>query len=185
MKEFLAGIKLDKKKIIIILAAAAVIAFLDVAVLMKRQLEGIKSSSVKVAKLSKELKTLARDLDLMRQSQAKPKVSVKAKKIISQSDIPYLIQDIYDLAGKNSVKIMQAKPSQDARGQASTTQTGNFSPVYIQLELSCTYHRLGKFINDLENAGQFIAVEEIKILPDAKDPLQQRVSLSLKAYVKK
>jgi Tfp pilus assembly protein PilO len=183
MTDFLAKIQLDKKKIIIILVVAAAVAVFDVVVLMNSQLKGVKSVSVKVAKLNKELKDIAKDLVLMRQSQTRPKISLKTKKIISQSDIPYLIQDIYEIANKNRVKIMQLKPDPD-RG-AREAKTGNFSPAYIQLELTCTYHRLGQFINDLENAGQFIAVAEMRISPDQKDYLQQNTSLLLKTYVKK
>jgi len=177
-------LQLDKKKIIIILAASLVIALIDIGWLINLQIKGLKATSAKVSKLSGELKTLEKGLVLLQQNKLKPKVIRKIKKIILQGDIPVLVQDIDSIAKKYKVRIIQIKPAWNA-GKGTGAAIGNFEPVFISLEISCSYHQLGSFVNELENSEKFVAVEAMNISPLANQYLQEKVSLTLKTYVKK
>ncbi len=176
---------LDKKKIIAILAFVAVLVFLDVSFIIKAQIKSIKNVSGKVANLKKKIDTLNNELALMKQVQVERKLKVppKVKKIISGSDLPALIQDIDALAKKNNVRVTQIKPGWSMGDQKIAV--GNFSPVSILLEMNCNYHQFGSFINDLENAQNFIAVEQMEIVPLGNDCFQQKIKLLLRTYVKK
>ena len=176
-------LQLDKNKIILILAVAAVIVVLDVAFIIGAQFKAIKNISLKVAQLNKDANTLNGDLIAMKQGQAKPKITHKVKKIISESDLPSLVQDIDTLAKNNSIKIIQIKPGWGAGDKSGPV--GDFSQVSILLDLNCAYQHLGSFVNDLENAEKFMAVQEMEISPLGNDYLQQKVKLVLKTYVKK
>jgi Tfp pilus assembly protein PilO len=183
MIDLLDKLQLDKKKIIIILAISLVVLFLDIAFIISLQAKSLKGASLKAAKLKKDLSALDKDLALMKQPQGKPKISKKVKKIISESDVPYLIQFIDETARKNKVSISQIKPERSA--QDTKAGIGNFKPVFILLEGTCVYHNLGRFIAELENAPDFVSVCELRITPDPGNYLQQKVRLLLKTYVKK
>lgn len=185
MTDFLAQIQLDKKKIILILAISAIIAVVDIAFVIKLQIKGLSSVSAKAAKLDHDLKDLSKDLALMQQAQKRPVVAKKVKKIISEADIPSLLQDIDTIAKNNKVKILQITPGSADVSKDNKSAIGNFIPVFVSLELNCGYHNLGAFINEMENHEKFIAVEALKITPITGNYQQERADLVLKTYVKK
>lgn len=178
-------IKLESgnKTIFLIILASFMVIYLDFALLMKLQLTGIKTLGPNISKLKKDLAALERDLtsiqDLKnKQIEGKENAPPGAKKIISDEYTASLLQEVSTLANNNEVRIVQMKPAKEPQG-------AKFTPLSITLDLVCDYHRLGKFINDLENAEIFIAVQNIKIAPQPADILKQKVNLVLMTYVKK
>jgi len=191
-------LKLDKNKIIFIAVGIIFILYLDFTFIIKMQSSYIKKTSPKIIKLKKDIFAVTSDLarlkDLQgRQSGMKQEVARREKKLISEGQIPLLLQFISDAANRHSVSVMQIKPSKESRGKVESkgkvdTAQGaslKISPVSITLVLSCDYHHLGQFINDLENADDLIVVDEVRIFPDLVNYLNQNVSLLLKTYVKK
>jgi len=197
----------DKKKLIAVIAVAAIVLFVDLAFLMELQVKSLKEYAVKAAKLSKDLTTFKKDS--LRLKSLKPadgeknKKIAKVKELISQEESSALLGLISDLANKNNLKLSQinpvaqfksAKPADSGKPAAKTAKkapvktdsASSFSSLLITLDLSGDYHNLGKFINDLENANKFMAVEEIKITLGSKDDyLRQNISLVVRAYAKK
>ena len=175
--------QLDKKKIIGILFVALVLVYLDLAFLMSMQLGAISKTGADFKKLRTDITQFKREFDQSRQAKAS---SPMAKEIISEAEIPLLLQDITDMANKNNVRILQLNPAREvARRKKGAPAVIGLKPNLIVLDLICDYHSLGAFINDLENAPKFMAVEELKISPDADSMFQQVVSLVIKTYVKK
>ena len=193
IQKILAKLKLnDKKTILIIVSSLIIIIYLDFTFLINKQLGSIKNLGPKIGRLKKDLDTLEKDLfkiqDIQnKQVQTKQKIIRKVKKIITDEEKAVCLQDISDLANKNDVKIIQIKFSSESESQkeAKVSSTENFTPLLITLDLSCDYHRMGAFINDLENAQIFIAVQNMKITSQPEDYLKQEVILALKTYVKK
>lgn len=192
MTNLLGKLKLYNRKIVLLAAAGLIILCLDVRFLLKLQFQKIKDASPKVVKLKADIDNLSRELvnlqDLQRrQSQLKQEGALKAKKIISEEEMPLLLQRISDLANKNKVSITQIKPSQEVKAKEKKASTGavKFSPVLITLDLSGGYHNLGNFLSDLENMEEFVAAEEMKITRALSDYVTENVNLVLKAYVKK
>ena len=188
----LKGLKLDNKKIFIIAFVGVLILYIDFAFIMKLQLQGIRTLTPKIIKLKKDFNNLAKDLSWMHDlglEASKDKAQIgapnKAKEIISEDKILLLLQKVSDLANKNQVKIMQINTSKDAKVQEEVIAGERLLPVIITLDLICGYHSLGSFINALENAGQYIDVQDIKIIRDPHDYLLQNVNLVLKTYAKK
>lgn len=192
MTNLLEKLKLYNRKIVLLAAAGLIILCLDVRFLLKLQFQKIKDASLKVVKLKADIDNLSKELvnleDLQRrQSQLKQGGALKAKKIISEEEMPLLLQRISDLANKNKVSITQIKPSQELKAKEKKASTGavKFSPVLISMDLSGGYHNLGNFLSDLENLEEFVAAEEMKITRALSDYVTENVNLVLKAYVKK
>jgi Tfp pilus assembly protein PilO len=184
-------LQLDNKKILLVIIGCLFIIYLDYAFVIRLQFKAIKDLNPKITKLKKDLSELSSKLggvqDLKTsQIAASQKLFAKTKKIIFEAEIPSLLQLVSELANKNDVKITQMKPVKELPGkQDKSSQKVKFTPLLVSLELTCDYHDLGYFINALENAQTFIAVQEMKILSGEKDYLKQKVILVLRTYVKK
>ncbi len=175
--------QLDKKKIIGILFIAIVVVYIDVAFFMSLQLKAVKKADSEFKKLSAEKARFEKEFA---QSQKVQGGMQMTKEIIAEAEIPLLLQDITDLANKNNVKILQLNPVKAVKaGKAKKgAPATEFNFNLIALSLICDYHSLGLFINDLENAPKFMAVEELKIVPGSDSIFQQNVNLVIKTYVK-
>jgi Tfp pilus assembly protein PilO len=174
--------QLDKKKIGGILFVALVLVYLDLAFLMSLQLKAIKNTGAEFKKLTAEMARFEREYD---QSQrARADASSMAKEIISEAEIPLLLQDISDIANKNDVRILRLNPAREIKRKRGAPVT-ELNPNLIVLDMICDYHSLGVFISELENAAKFMAVEELRIIPDSSSVFQQKVNLVIKTYVRK
>lgn len=179
--------KLDNKKIFLIVLIAVSILYIDYSFIIRMQLNNIKSLKSRIIKLKQDINTLNKQLADIDNLKIKLGQSKAAKKqIISEGELPTLLEDIANIANKNNIRITQIKPSKEikAKGEKVLPST-ELTVIYIILDLSGSYHNFGNFINELENADKFIAVENIKIARDTKDYLRQNVNLLLRTYVKK
>jgi len=177
----------DIQKIVLIILVGVAVLYVDYAFVIKLQLGSIGGTKAKIIKLNQDITALDKDLVLMQQSQGqmKQKTPLKPKKIISEDEITRLLQGIYDLANKNNVRIIQIRPLKDSKAKEEVMGTQIILPMAIALDLSCVYHSLGSFINDLENAEQFLEVQYFSIVRSSGDYMRQNVSLNLKTYVRK
>ncbi len=190
--EYIETLQLDNKKMLLILLGCITVIYIDVAFLMKLQLQGIKAASVKSVQLKKDIDALSRELIQLQRDDLKSEKQLKPKKLVEEEQLPSLLQDIYAIANSNRVNVIQIKPTKEAKSKDSKAKApgagkGEEKPgsVLIALEVSGDYHRFGYFVNSLENAEYFIAVEEIKITQSSSDSLQQKASILLRAYVNK
>ncbi|HOW43115.1 MAG TPA: type 4a pilus biogenesis protein PilO [Candidatus Omnitrophota bacterium] len=179
----------DRNKLIAVLAACALLFALDVAFVMKAQINGIKQSGQKVIALKKDLQKLNKDLAQMRQD-ASNKKNVKIKKIISERELPSLLQYVSSVAAENSIKVMQIDSQKEGvklatRGGKSGSQQEGVVTVVIHLDLESDYHTIARFISQVENSDQVLYLDELKIARDVSDVMKQRVNLVLKTHVKK
>ncbi len=184
-------LKLDNKKIFLIVLACLLILYIDFTFIIKLQLQGIRTLTPKVIKMKKDIDFLAKDLSSMQDLERKAGKdkaqieSLRPKEIISEDKILLLLQEISDLANKNQVKIMQINTSRDKKAPEEIIAGERLSPIIITLDLTCGYHSLGTFINALENARQFIDVQDMKIIRDPRNYLLLNANLILKTYAKK
>lgn len=175
----------DKKKLALTIIIFCVFMYLDIAFIMGFQLQAIKGASDKASKLQRDIASLSSDLAKIKESGSKIKEGIKIKKVFSEEEFPTLLQDIYTIANFNRVNILQINPVKEKPKETKPgTQPSKLLPVNVTIDLLGDYHKFGAFINDLENAGEFIAVEEIKIVPIVSDNLQQKANIILKTYVK-
>ncbi len=184
----------DKKKLALAALIVVIFLYIDVTFIMGFQLKSAIGSRAKIIKLKNDLGALKKELakieDLKKNNALdSQRPSLKAKKAITAEEIPSLIQMISDLANKNTVRIIQIKPSRQEvpvnNAKPVPAAPANLTPLLITLDLSGDYHHFGKFINQLEDAETLLVVEEMKIISDGKDYFQQKANLVLRAYVKK
>lgn len=184
-------LKLNRQFIILIILFGLLIVYANLTFIIKPQLKGIASVSQKITKIKKDLGNLAKDLSLMEDSKKgliedkSQKTAAKFKKIISEDGLPVLLKEVAGLANKNKVKIMQISRVSEEKVKEELIAGAKFLPIIITLNLSCNYHSLGSFINDLENMETFMSVDEMEISRDPKDYLQQKAEIVLKSYAKK
>jgi len=190
--KILGQLDLDNKKLMLIVLISAVIFYIDFNFIFKAQIRVLGKSGTEVARLRKDLDNFKVDLKKMRDSESKQvlasqKPIFKVKSIISENQFSTLLQDISKIANNNDVRILQIKPSRmPAENQNSKVKaSANLNPFIINLDLSCGYHNLGKFINELENLPAFVSVRDIKIEPQDDNYVKQKVELTLITYVKK
>lgn len=181
------NLELDKKKIILIALICGVFLYLDFSLFLSKQLKKAGRLKAEIVSLRNELDKLNKDLAAFqqiknRQVEADDKPGLKNKKLIRESEIVNLLQEVSTLANKNNVQIEQMK---SARESQPVTLQNKFVPVSVTLDLVADYHRFGKFINDLEDDQIFIVVQSFKISPYGSESLKQKVSLVLRTYVTK
>lgn len=182
IQEIIIQISQDRKKLLLTVIAACLILYLDFSLVLKSQTAAVKAFNIKVTKLKSELKNLDSDLAKMQDSVDKPD-ALKDKKIISAGQIHWLIEEIYKLASLHDVKIIQIIP---ARKTQPVAPGGAASSPYVQLnmELSCGYHPLVKFLNALENHSVIMVVDELEIMRSQKDIFFHLVRSTLNVYIK-
>lgn len=181
-------IQLDKQKKILIVIFVILIVYADPNYILKAQMAGLKSLNPKITRLERDIKNLNRDLENMRTSKRRPILEVaktvsRSSKIITESQISGLLQDLSSAANKFDVKIIQIRPSRDTA--KSVIPGDKFTPILVTLDLICDYHSLGKFINNLENSLVFMGVSELKISTQVPDYIKQKVTLVIRTYVSK
>ena len=188
-------IELDNKKILLIALACAVIIYLELAFLLQGQFAGIKKVAGKIKKVGADIASLDKDLGNIqalqkKQDATKQKALQEAKRVITDDRVASLLDEISDLAEKNEVRIAQIRPlrqplPQAAIGKGTAPAVARFSALLISIDLYADYHRLGRFINDLENGSTFLVVESLKISANPANYLKQSAQLGVRTYVKK
>ncbi|MFH0791059.1 MAG: hypothetical protein V2A64_05445 [Candidatus Omnitrophota bacterium] len=202
MENPLKKIPLDNKTIGLLILVVIIVVYVDWSFVLQPQFQKTGALNVKIKNMRTNLERLRKDLadmdDLKRKAvSVSGGSSFKAKELISAQNLPLLFKEIADIANKNQVKLMQIKPaweskdtkpantSKDAKSSNNLSKDQGLIMGLISLDMSCDYHHLGGFINDLENYKTFLAVEEIKITAIANNFLKQDVKLILKTNVKK
>lgn len=181
-------LELDNKKILLIAIACVFVLYIDYSFIMGMQRNGIKSIKTQKEKINKDITELNKnlvDLEILKKKQGD--APVKQKKLITEEQLTALLEDISLAANTNNVKIMQIKAEKElkAKDVKPAVSAVKAKPLYIILDVSGSYHDIGRFINNLENAEKFMSVLEIKITRDSSDYMKENVNLLLKTYAKK
>ena len=186
----LSSVQLNKQKKILIVIFFVLIAYVDYSYILKGQRAGLSSLDSKIVRLKADLANLNRGLENMRLSKLKPfapgqkKVS-RSSRILRESQVSELLQEISNAANKFDIKITQLRPSRPAQKEKSAVGQDKLTALLINLELVGDYHNLGKFIQVLENSSIFMGVLDLEISTQLPDYMKQKVTLVLKTYVTK
>ncbi len=185
MRDFLNDLRADKQKLIALTLAFAVIVYVDFSFVLKAQVKALSQAKSKAVKLQTDIQSVKRDMATMQQNQNKEKASGQVKKIVSEDELLSLLERVSEIAKDNMVRVTQINPQKSNRPTVKAGQKQSaFLPVSIKLDMSCGYHNLGAFINDLENNEYAVSTEDIRITPDFSAGQRERVLLTLKTYVK-
>ena len=178
----------DKQRLILFAVIGIIVLALDYQFLAALSRKG-KAMNKKIVALKNNINTFGKDFSKMRelkakQAQTKEFLIPRIKKILPEEQKVSLLQDISDIANKNNVKILQMNPVSDPK-QEKPFLGGKIAPLYITLDLICDYHSLGRFVNGLENAETLMSVQDLKITKDSGDFLKEKITMVVRAYVKK
>lgn len=100
-----------------------------------------------------------------------------------EKEIPRFLEGLADVAKESNVNIQSVTPH-ELTAKPEDQGTGKYygaMPVVITAKSG--YHQLGHFINDLEEGGRFITVEDVKIQYDNNFPRKHNVQMVLRIYV--
>ncbi|HNX82129.1 MAG TPA: hypothetical protein PKL77_08305 [Candidatus Omnitrophota bacterium] len=194
MLNFITGI--DKKKMAGILLISAAVLYLDVAYILKFQIDGIAHMGPQIAKVQKDIDTFQKDSANVETLKKLPPQQLtgplKNKKFFTPEQIAMVLETLSDVANKNNVKIMQISSAPDVKAKETTKAKpvkGAAEPAtqtfLIPIELSADYHHLGSFLSDLDYSRIISSVQELRIKADSTDYLKQEIKIILKTYVKK
>ena len=182
IQEAIFKITQDKKKLILVVLCIFIILYLDFSLVLKPQAASLGAVNNKISKIKNGLKNLKTDLARMQASLNKP-VALKTKKIISEDQVSWLIEELYKLGTLYNAKISQVRPIRETKPTPSPIARS--LTLLLNLEISCGYHNLVKFLNALENHSVFMAIDELEIRRNEKDIFAQQVKLNLITYVAK
>jgi len=186
----LTNIQLNKQNKILIVIFFVLIIFVDTRYILKGQRAGLSRLNPKIVKLKTDLAILNAGLENMRSSKsnlggATQKKVMRPSRILRESQISELLQEISTAANKFDIKIAQIRTNRQAQKEKLAIGQDKLNSILINLNLVCDYHNLGRFIQDLENSPVFIGVQEWEISTQLPDYMKQKVTLALKTYVSK
>jgi Tfp pilus assembly protein PilO len=191
----------DKKKLAIAGVVTVALLYVDFSYVISSQIKVLKDLKAKIVSVRKDIETLNNDIKYVKTTTSKMVTLVTNKKLPLEKEIPSLLQDISAIANMNGIRIMQidstkeeakapqkgaaSKPKKGERAAAQRESWSAMSAVKIKLDIIASYHKLGNFINEIENAEKLCIVDELSINRDSADPLKQSVRMVIKTYVKK
>jgi Tfp pilus assembly protein PilO len=192
MTELLNNILQDKKKLLLAGILVFILFYFDLTVILKMQIGSVRTMGSKITKLKNDLTTFENDLKRMQEVKSKNTHSSgneakKIKKVISEDQVPALLEKISNLANQNNVLVAQIKPSRDTSKvkQDKNALSEKLGAFLIDMNISASYHNLGRFVSGLENDEVLMGLQSIKINAKQQDYLRQNINLLIRAYVKK
>lgn len=107
-------------------------------------------------------------------------------KFVTEDKLALIIETISKLASESAVNLVQVTPLKQIDLTKSVRKLGNEAFVEIPIVVSGTsdYHSLGKFINALEKAKEYMRVADFKILGNPLNYKQTSISLNIIAMLK-
>ena len=183
-----------QKKNILIALGLTVFLYIDCAYILTPQIKSLKNISAKLKTAKKDLADYkgygANTLGLQNDWEAiKKKNLIMENMVFWDADMTLLLDDISRKAHFCEAKILQINPqsqasqSKDKAEPVAEIAGFKFQPVEVKIELSSGYHQLGKFLSQMEE-NPLIAVSDLKIVRDILDLTKQKVSLTLRIYVR-
>jgi Tfp pilus assembly protein PilO len=183
--DFLYDIRTNKQKLAAVAIAFVAFCYIDFSFVLKAQFKSLSQSQSKIVKLQADIQAVKKDIALIQQDQNKGKALSSIKKIVSEGELLSLLEWISVVAKDNLIRVTQINPLKSARAPVKAGQKQSpYIGVLIKLDISCGYHNLGAFINDLENGEYALSAEEIRINSDPSAGQKESVLLTLKTYVK-
>lgn len=179
----------DKQTLALLVIVSVLIVYLDFSFIISKQFSGIRRMEPNLVTLRNSLGILTKDLNQMRASRAllgqAAKTTSAVKKVITEQDLPSVLQNIFTIAAENKVKISKISPQKEASDTKRLKSPAGLKPYFISLEFDCGYDNLVKFLDSLYNAEVFMAGQNMSVVPGKEGFLAQKVELSLRLYVKK
>ncbi|RKY37597.1 MAG: hypothetical protein DRP78_00665 [Candidatus Omnitrophota bacterium] len=96
---------------------------------------------------------------------------------VQQKEFPIFLEILSDLARENEVKIIAMEP-----GEIDNQQAKFYVQTPIFIDAYSSYHNLGSFVNDIENAEKFMEIKNIKIENNPMDTKKHHIFVSVNTF---
>ena len=187
MKNFHADIKKNQKIILYAIIAISLL-YADYSLLIKPTLTSIGKTGPMLAQTRRQL---AADKSLVANAASfksqiqdiKEKMAYFDKRFSTKQEISEILSGLSGMAKDSQVKIVSIRPHPAIDVQSAGTGVGVYQKFPISIHATCGYHQLGTFLNRFAKEDIFMAVSDIKITADSKDPSQHLVYLLVNTYV--
>lgn len=181
-----------RKKSVLTALLAAIAVYADFTYVLRPQWNNYKRINIKLSQTDISLSQYDENSSyyknlVLEYGRIKDRRAEVEENVYSDVSVPLFLDGLSRLANSHEVKIMQVRPQiapPDKAKGAEKALSPDFHPLFLEFDLSCSYHQLGKFLNALER-NPLVEAIRINIVSDAQDPLKQKVSLTLKVYVQK
>src|SRR3989338_6629772 len=157
----------DKKRVrrTLIILALVVVDMLFVALPQAGDLlsisRQISAKNLEMSLFSTEMRKLDFYKETLGESNTKFN-SQKTRLLLHEGEIPGLLESIAGLARKSGVKIINVKPI-PGQDLSKGAENGPCSQVAVAIIARAGYHELGAFAGQIENAGKFMKIADIRI----------------------
>jgi Tfp pilus assembly protein PilO len=188
--KFLRQISVFKNNPLAIIAAAAVIFILDAGFLLRWQFESVCRFSAQVKQLSTEIADLKSDTKFFatyknKLTDLRNEVADLNKAVITEENLPAVIESISKFANMSGVRILEIKPITENAAEQKTVKMGTdvFFRKKISISVKTGFHQLGRFMALLENHTVFLNIKNIEIRADGQEFLRQTVTMTVEVVV--
>ena len=148
--------KIDEKNQYYFLGGILLVIFLlDYFIMMQPQLATLRTINPKISLLITDIKSAQENMEKLEsyQNDAKQltqKVSVASEQILTNDEVPVILERISRLANAENIKIEQLVPLKGSREMVLEKNDKRYYALPILIEVKGGYHQLGRFINKVE-----------------------------------
>lgn len=183
-KEFLQD---EEKRTYFILASSVLFAVLYLSLVIFPKTNALFRSSRSIREIRDDMELVKSRLSRMddfnrKLEKLRTEYKGYSRQLPSEKEMSRLLEDLAATAKKSDVRLISVTPL-----EADETDVGTGKIYYRSIPITVTakagYHQLGHFVNDLEQGGRFITVQDLKVSNDPRTPRLHNVKLVIKAYV--
>ncbi len=113
----------------------------------------------------------------------KDKISAIEERIVPEFDLPFLMEDIANMAKDSGLELKQIVPKDSVPVKDRKLRNLRFSQILFIG--TGGYHELGRFISALENSKYVCKIESITIIPDSWDYRNSTVKVLISVLTRK
>jgi len=181
--------ELDSKYLYMILTAViGVIVLVDFATFMRLQTGWIASLDKDISLMNTNMAELGMNNKRMDQFTAQRELARRKLKnleamVFRKDEVPVVLKDISSIANDCGIRIDQLTPQALSAKPVVENSSGKYYTMDILIRIRTGYHRLGKFLNQMELRHLFWQIDELAINVDPKDPLREEVKMKLRILV--
>lgn len=180
--------KIDKKNRYYMLLGILVFAFLlDYLILMRPQIvtltkikPEIRILSQDLGKIQGDIKKVASYRDEVNKLQAD--VAEISQKVKSKEEVSLILEQISRIANQNNIKIDQIMPLVEDQKLLLQDNKKIYHALPILVEARSSYHDLGRFLDNMEEADMFLYLTSFSIV-GTEDLRLHKLKMNLQAIV--
>lgn len=153
---------------------AGLIGFLllgDYIFLMRFQVKALRSLGPEVARYQRDIEQAKYHLERVALYEAQATelgsdFQNKRSRILTQQEIPMILENISRLANKAGVQVNQIMPLRESQKKVLQAQEASYFILPIFVQGQADYHAIGRFFNHIETNDVFLMVESFDISHD-------------------